>query len=549
MESDDPIKADFLMQVSEIFPNIDTDYVTALFEGIDFNVAAEDRFVRVIDQIADTGEYPKKKNNSQQTKRKRTSGDFELDDPPHKLRHDGIKQEIDESSSANEVDDTNSPSDSGTLHHCPSCLDDVPGNQVVFCSGPIRHPCCLECLQAYATVRINSLRCDLGCIYEKDCPGNYETQRQLKQVLEPNLFQKFERLQQDEEIKTAGLAGLEECPFCDFKAICELPTEVDKEFRCLNPECEKISCRLCHHETHVPLSCKEFDSRKESSARHAVEEAMAEGLIRKCNRCQTPFIKDQSSCNKITCERCSNVQCYCCGQNLMNSSLAYQHFVIGKCEQFDNTVQRHEDDVRKAEEKAISKAKAENPQLSSEQLEIKVSEAVRNAEREESEREARHFAPGAMPRNAVPGRPPWGIDREYQALPLPNYGYALGAQLQQAPQGPPPPLALWGPPGPQMPMGFGALPLPPGFAPALPPPPPRTFPPPGLGAFRPPPGYARPAPPLAPRDHHPRRQRPEGQGGGRTRGASPDEDVVILTGEEFERNVEENRRRGWGGRG
>lgn len=86
-----------------------------------------------------------------------------------------------------------------------------------------------------------------------------------------------------------------------------LPVDVDKEFRCQNKKCGKTSCRLCQKETHVPLSCEEAKKDGQVTLRHIVEEAMSAALIRQCNQCKHPFVKEYG-CNKMTCSHCRNVQ-------------------------------------------------------------------------------------------------------------------------------------------------------------------------------------------------------------------------------------------------
>ena len=45
------------------------------------------------------------------------------------------------------------------------------------------------------------------------------------------------------EIEDAGLEGLEECPFCDFKVV--IDNEEEKLFRCQKEDCMAVSCRAC----------------------------------------------------------------------------------------------------------------------------------------------------------------------------------------------------------------------------------------------------------------------------------------------------------------
>lgn len=77
----------------------------------------------------------------------------------------------------------------------------------------------------------------------------------------------------------------------------------DKEFRCQNEDCYRISCRLCDNDTHTPLTCDQAATDRKLDARHTVEEAMTEALVRKCNNanCKTQFVKTEG-CNKMHCE-------------------------------------------------------------------------------------------------------------------------------------------------------------------------------------------------------------------------------------------------------
>ncbi|TLD27235.1 hypothetical protein PspLS_04941 [Pyricularia sp. CBS 133598] len=206
--------------------------------------------------------------------------------------------------------------------------------------------------------------------------------------LEPHILQldsklrfALERVEQDEAIRGAELENLETCPFCPYAEEYP-PIELDKEFRCRNPVCRTTSCRSCRLETHIPKTCAEAadDNAKDDSisARHTIEEAMSAAMIRNCNKCKTPFIKE-NGCNKMTCTKpsCGNVQCYVC-----HKSCQYNHFDStryggkpGNCPLFDQSVEkRHEDEVSAAEKLALQAAIAANPQLNSDVLKIKFSQ-------------------------------------------------------------------------------------------------------------------------------------------------------------------------------
>ena len=54
------------------------------------------------------------------------------------------------------------------------------------------------------------------------------------------------RVKQVAEINSAGIEGLESCPFCDFKAIVD---DADEEiFWCGNEKCGAATCRKCKKE-------------------------------------------------------------------------------------------------------------------------------------------------------------------------------------------------------------------------------------------------------------------------------------------------------------
>jgi len=56
------------------------------------------------------------------------------------------------------------------------------------------------------------------------------------------------------------------------------------------------------------------------TAKHIVEEAMTKALVRKCNKCNKPFLKE-GGCNRVKCE-CGNLNCYVCESDVVD----YSHF-------------------------------------------------------------------------------------------------------------------------------------------------------------------------------------------------------------------------------
>lgn len=124
--------------------------------------------------------------------------------------------------------------------------------------------------------------------------GFSNSQRSL--FLDDKLIAALDRIEAEDVLRLAGVENLETCPFCPFAAEYP-PVEENKEFRCANPECQVVSCRLCREETHIPKTCEEVASDHNSSARHQIEEAMSEAMIRKCNKCWWP--RDWIICRRI----------------------------------------------------------------------------------------------------------------------------------------------------------------------------------------------------------------------------------------------------------
>jgi hypothetical protein len=267
----------------------------------------------------------------------------------------------------------------GRTAECQACFDDLPTNRQVHCHGDEPHYTCFSCIETYIKTEIGDARCRVLCT--AGCGVGFEP-AQLNLLADKKLLKKLADLQQEKDIRDAGLDDLEECPFCDYKVIMP-PIEENFEFTCANPECEKVSCRRCKFTTHIPMSCEQYAKEKNANSRHTIEEAMTAAMVRSCNKCKKQFIKD-FGCNKMTCPSCRNLQCYVCSETLKG----YDHFDQtpqgdprpgGKCPLYDNLEERHEREVAAAEEATRAKVIAANPDVAPEDLEIKVSDAVKQS--------------------------------------------------------------------------------------------------------------------------------------------------------------------------
>jgi TRIAD3 protein (E3 ubiquitin-protein ligase RNF216) len=206
----------------------------------------------------------------------------------------------------------------------------------------------------------------LQCFDVSGCQASFDRQ-QLKEILGLAVMEKLDSLQQEDEIRKAGLEGLEDCPFCSYKAVLP-PVEEDREFRCENSSCKVVSCRLCKEKSHIPQTCEEYRKDKGLSERHQVEEAMSNALIRKCPKCQLKIIKEYG-CNKMQCTKCHTLMCYVCQKDITKEG--YAHFGRGGCPQDDiHTQDRDDREIQRAERAAIDKILAENPDMSEEQIRV-----------------------------------------------------------------------------------------------------------------------------------------------------------------------------------
>jgi hypothetical protein len=92
-----------------------------------------------------------------------------------------------------------------------------------------------------------------------------------------------------------------------------------QRFSCLNPECLRTSCLLCHKTWKDVHVCNESSL---VALRTQIEQAMSMAVKRVCPRCNTSFVKN-AGCNKLTCP-CGYKMCYVCRADL--SDEGYRHF-------------------------------------------------------------------------------------------------------------------------------------------------------------------------------------------------------------------------------
>lgn len=291
----------------------------------------------------------------------------------------------------------------GTLVECQCCFCEVIPDRAVPCDGDAVHLFCYDCINQKAEVQVGLMRYELKCFDTSGCEAEFN-RSVIREVIGEKLMKRLEDLQQQDEIAKAAIDGLEECPFCEFKAICP-PIEENKEFTCLNSECAKVSCRLCKTETHIPQTCEEAKKERGLEERHAVEEAMTAALVRKCPQCGLAIVK-LDGCNKIVC-RCGTHICDVCKKDITKSG--YEHFQNGTCtlHEIDTGVGRRQSEVIKAEQGAVAKLLAQDVNIDPETVRVTSESERRSNQQSTRQREA--------PRNAIRAQP-----RMPQMPPMPN---------------------------------------------------------------------------------------------------------------------------------
>lgn len=278
---------------------------------------------------------------------------------------------------------------------CGCCFSPASFHNMIQC--PDAHLFCIECMVAYASNLLGEHNFKIVCMDQSGCKLPFP-ESELKRFLTPKLLSLYEKIKQAKEIEMAGLDGLEECPHCEFKVVIDNPEE--RLFRCQNEECGAVTCRECKKPDHLPRSCAEVDEDKKIDARHVVEEAMTNALLRNCPKCNKVFIKE-SGCNKMTCPNCKTLSCYVCravitGYDHFNESRpgqAQRPGQAGKCKLWDKVEERHEKEVEEAQKQAIAEYRKEHPEMGEDALKVELPKTTSEAGGSEGQRQQAHLPP------------------------------------------------------------------------------------------------------------------------------------------------------------
>ncbi|GAD91735.1 RING finger protein, putative [Paecilomyces variotii No. 5] len=351
----------------------------------------------------------------------------------------------------------------GALIECQCCFADVPSNRAIPCEGEDDvHFFCYGCVKNGAESQIGQMKYEMKCFDISGCKARFSRSK-LTEAVGSAIIAKLEALEQQAEIARANIEGLEECPFCNFKAILP-PVAEDREFRCHNPDCKKVSCRLCDFESHLPKTCQEAKKDRGLQGRHFVEEAMSDALIRTCNSCGVKLIKEYG-CNKMTCP-CGSLMCYLCKKDITIEK--YNHFIDvtpngvfmpntrsrprGCIMNDEAPAERDRAEVEGAERAAIRKMRSQNPHLKEEDLRVDKEEQRTSARRRATYPVNNIIRPQEAPRMVPwPGPQPQLQPQPMVVGPVPviQYPYGMPWHLTMQAGVPPMPPAggVWGAPG------------------------------------------------------------------------------------------------------
>ncbi|KAF8831462.1 hypothetical protein HHX47_DHR1000431 [Lentinula edodes] len=98
---------------------------------------------------------------------------------------------------------------------CGCCFTTYPFDKMIQC--PDAHLFCSDCMSSYAENLLGAHNINIICMDQSECKLLFPVS-ELRRFLSDKLLELYERVKQRKEIEMAGLEGLEECPFCEYKA-------------------------------------------------------------------------------------------------------------------------------------------------------------------------------------------------------------------------------------------------------------------------------------------------------------------------------------------
>lgn len=91
---------------------------------------------------------------------------------------------------------------------------------------------------------------DVTCMDASGCKAPFPP-AELQKCLNAATFALLENVRLANDIASANLDGLENCPDCCFAMVIEASFQEHPSLHCLNPDCRLVSCRKCHKKVRV----------------------------------------------------------------------------------------------------------------------------------------------------------------------------------------------------------------------------------------------------------------------------------------------------------
>ena len=189
------------------------------------------------------------------------------------------------------------------------------------------HLFCVDCVKTQCELLIGQRRIDLRCMSD-GCESHF-SDSELARFLSPTTLELLDKNRTQQYLQLADLNGFSTCPCVAMPPVLRLsvtqalrvrhghrecrgealPLRQRRAFlllqrRLITQACGKITCRLCKKAEHLPRTCKEVEDEagKECvqpstgmltcrASMHKVAEAMSAAAIRKCPKCQQPYVR------------------------------------------------------------------------------------------------------------------------------------------------------------------------------------------------------------------------------------------------------------------
>lgn len=239
---------------------------------------------------------------------------------------------------------------------CQCCLCDYNKDELIYCdklSEEYIHIICHDCMRRNIDVMISNGVCNFDCIYNSsDCCGGIYNKKEIENILSCNK-EKYDKFMEIYEITTISNMALvvddfQICPHCRRFGL-EINNMIPiSKIKC--ERCFKYWCNKCGRDAHdiengsncYTISLSNFNREKniENSYEqlniiidNMITSIISKSVIDTCSHCNSAYMKTEG-CNLITCSKCGNLTCHCCGEKITEilveggrMTSKYHHFI------------------------------------------------------------------------------------------------------------------------------------------------------------------------------------------------------------------------------